>query len=96
VIARAFSRRRWSLLRYTAGESSPPMTDQHANEFEDSVLHAFKNQLTVIVGFCDLLLIEIPEGDRKRDDVNEIRKAAHVALELARQIRPDHTLDTDA
>ena len=72
------------------------MTDRNANEFEDSVVHAFKNQLTVIVGFCDLLLIELPEGDKTREDVNEIRKAAHVALDLARQMRQGNALDPDA
>lgn len=77
------------------------MADRNAYEFdEDPVLHAFKNQLTVIVGFCDLLLLELPEGDKKREDVAEILRAAHVALGLARQLRPghsvDHSVDSDA
>ena len=72
------------------------MTDRNANEFEDSVLHAFKNQLTVIVGFCDLLLNELPEDDKKREDVNEIRKAAFVALGLAQQMRPGNSVDSNA
>lgn len=73
------------------------MADRNAYESdEDPVVHAFKNQLTVIVGFCDLLLLELPDGDKMREDVDEIRKAAHVALGLARQMRPGPTHDADA
>lgn len=48
----------------------------------ERLVHEFKNHLSVIVGFCDVLLRELPEGDPKRADVNEIQKAGHAALAL--------------
>jgi hypothetical protein len=63
---------------------------------EDPLIHAFKNQLSVIVGFCDLLLLELPEDDVKRRDLAEIQKAAHIALDLVPQLRPRLPIDTDA
>ncbi len=45
-------------------------------------LHNIRNQLSVILGFCDLLLGEIPEHDRKHGDLLEMRKAAEMALKL--------------
>ena len=29
------------------------------------VIHQLKNHIAIIVGFCDLLLTEIPEDDRR-------------------------------
>ena len=48
----------------------------------DPLLHAFQNHLSAIVGFCDLLLRELPEGDPKRADVLEMHKAGHAAIDL--------------
>lgn len=48
----------------------------------DGLVHEFKNHLSVIVGFCDVLLRELPDGDPKRADVLEIQKAGHAALAL--------------
>lgn len=50
-------------------------------------LHNVRNQLSVIVGFCDLLLGEIPEHDRKHADLLEMRKAAHAAMALLEDAR---------
>ena len=50
-------------------------------------LHNVRNQLSVILGFCDLLLGEIPEQDRKHGDILEMRKAAHAALTLLEDMR---------
>jgi hypothetical protein len=50
-------------------------------------LHNVRNQLSVIVGFCDLLLGEIPEDDRKYGDLLEMRKAAHAAMALLEDAR---------
>jgi hypothetical protein len=46
------------------------------------VVHQIRNYLSVIVGFCDLLLDEYPESDRKRSDIVEIHKAATAAMTL--------------
>jgi signal transduction histidine kinase len=49
---------------------------------EPPEIHQLKNQLSIIVGFCDLLLTDLPQGDPKRADLEEIRKAGQAALEL--------------
>ena len=49
---------------------------------DDSLMHAFKNHLSVIIGFCDLLLRDLPEDDPKRADILEMRKAGHTAIAL--------------
>ncbi|MBI4886938.1 MAG: hypothetical protein HY824_07590 [Acidobacteria bacterium] len=54
-----------------------------AGDKDDSpLMHEFKNQLSVIVGFCDLLLRDLPEDDPKRADILEMRKAGHTAIAL--------------
>ena len=49
---------------------------------DSAALHAFKNHLAIIIGFSDLLLSELQDGDPKRNDILEIHKAAHAALAL--------------
>ena len=51
------------------------------------LLHNVRNQLSVILGFCDLLLDDIPEHDRKHGDIAEMRKAANRALTLLEETR---------
>jgi PAS domain S-box-containing protein len=50
------------------------------------VAHDFNNILTAILGYADLLAADLPAGDQRRDDVDEIRKAAHRATALTRQL----------
>jgi len=45
-------------------------------------LHNVRNHLSIILGFCDLLIAEIPDTDRKHADLLEIRKAAVAASAL--------------
>ena len=52
----------------------------------DPILHSVHNHLSAIVGFCDLLLQELPEGDPKRADVLEMHKAGHAAIQLLPQL----------
>jgi hypothetical protein len=47
---------------------------------EPSSVHRLKNKLAVILGFCELLLSELPEGDPKRADVEQIHIAGKSAL----------------
>ena len=47
---------------------------------DPTVIHRLKNKLAIILGFCDLLVSELPEGDRHRADVLEIQQAARLAL----------------
>jgi signal transduction histidine kinase len=50
------------------------------------IAHDFNNLLTVILGFADLVLADLPPDDSHRDDVQEIRNAASRAVDLTRQL----------
>ena len=45
-------------------------------------VHDMKNMLGIVIGYSTLLFDEIPAGDPKRDDVDEIRRAGEGALAL--------------
>lgn len=47
---------------------------------EPQKVHRLKNQLAIILGFCELLLADIPEGDPRRLDVIRIQDAGKSAL----------------
>jgi signal transduction histidine kinase len=53
-------------------------------------VHDMRNMLGIILGYSNLLLDEIADADPRRQDVDEIRKAAEGALALL------HTLNTGA
>ncbi|HEV8266250.1 MAG TPA: response regulator [Gemmatimonadales bacterium] len=50
------------------------------------VAHDFNNILTAIHGYADLVAADLPAGDRRAEDVDEIRKAARRAAALTRQL----------
>jgi two-component system, cell cycle sensor histidine kinase and response regulator CckA len=50
------------------------------------VAHDFNNILTAISGYADLLLTDLPEGDNRRRDVEEIHQAAQRAASLTQQL----------
>ena len=50
------------------------------------VAHDFNNLLTVITGYSEIMLSDLPAGDRRRDDLEEIRSAAESAASLTRQL----------
>ena len=50
------------------------------------VAHDFNNLLTVIKGYGDLILNELPEKDPMRSEVDEIRRAAERAASLTHQL----------
>jgi hypothetical protein len=47
---------------------------------DPKVAHRLKNKLAIILGFCDLLVQEMPEDDKHRPDVLQIQEAARAAL----------------
>src|SRR5436189_1140204 len=50
------------------------------------IAHDFNNLLTAILGNTQLLLRDLPAGDAKRGDVEEIRRASERAASLTRQL----------
>lgn len=50
------------------------------------VAHDFNNILTVIGGYCELLKLDLPEGDAARDKVMQISAAADRAANLTRSL----------
>jgi two-component system cell cycle sensor histidine kinase/response regulator CckA len=50
------------------------------------IAHDFNNLLTAILGSTELLLAETDPGDPRREDVQEIGRAAHWAAALVRQL----------
>ena len=47
---------------------------------EDEAVHRLKNQLSIILGFCELLMEEFPADSAHRRDLGEIYKAAREAM----------------
>jgi len=45
-------------------------------------IHEMKNHLSIVLGFVELLLAESAEGDRRRDDLLEIKQAADRAMAI--------------
>ena len=54
---------------------APPPRDRE-------LLHALKNQLSIVVGFSDLVYSETPPDDPRYSDLAEIRKAARAAMAI--------------
>ena len=50
------------------------------------VAHDFNNNLTVINGYCDMLLSSLAEGDPARKGISQIAKAGDQAAKLTRQL----------
>ncbi len=50
------------------------------------VAHDFNNMLTAILGYSDLLNMQLPEYDTRREGIGQIKKAAERAASLTRQL----------
>ncbi len=50
------------------------------------VAHDFNNLLTVIIGYVDLLLLDLVGNDPRRTDLEQVRQAAGTATDLTRQL----------
>lgn len=53
-----------------------------SNTLDNDSLHRLKNQLAIVLGFCELLLDGMAADDARRGDVLEIQKAGQSALAL--------------
>ncbi|MDQ3172041.1 MAG: response regulator [Acidobacteriota bacterium] len=51
-----------------------------------SVAHDFNNLLTVILGFCEIVIDDLPADDRHQEDLCEIQRAGLSATRLTRQL----------
>jgi len=50
------------------------------------VIHQLKNHIAIVVGYCDLLLSEVPHDDRRRADLLEVHKAGREAMALIPEV----------
>ena len=50
------------------------------------IAHDFNNFLSIIIGYCDLLELEHPQGVKVHNRCEEIKKAGHSAASLTRQL----------
>ena len=50
------------------------------------VIHRLKNDLAIIMGFCDLLLADFPTDDPRRADLLEVHHAAQDAMTLMPEV----------
>ena len=53
--------------------------------------HSLKNYLAIILGFSELLLQETAPDDPRREDLEEIHKAAKAAVEIVSAIGAGET-----
>jgi two-component system cell cycle response regulator CpdR len=56
---------------------------------DEKLRHDFTNQLAIIRGFAEILVREAGPGDVRRQDFEEIHKAALVALDLLERMWPE-------
>jgi signal transduction histidine kinase len=49
---------------------------------EPDIVHRLKNYICIISGFSELLINESSEADPRRDDLQEIYKAAQAAMAM--------------
>lgn len=50
----------------------------------DAAVHRLTNQLSIVLGFCELVLTEMDEDDRHRPDILQIQQAGRTALAILR------------
>ncbi len=65
---------------------SPQSTSVHPL-IDDEWAHTLKNHLSVILGYCELLLLESSPGDSRHGDFVDMQRAAKAALAMLEQER---------
>lgn len=48
---------------------------------EPARIHRLKNKLAIILGFCEILLGDMPDDDPRRADIEQILEAGRAALD---------------
>ncbi len=78
------------LLRDDLRRLNQGRVDEHMAEDQKSpgetIVHQLRNYLSILIGFCDLLLHELSEDDPKYADTLEMKKAAVSAMELVPEL----------
>jgi PAS domain S-box-containing protein len=73
-------------LRFSEAQLRQAQKMEAVGRLAGGVAHDFNNVLTAIFGYADLLLDGLPAEDRRREDVEEIKRAANRAAALTRQL----------
>jgi two-component system, cell cycle sensor histidine kinase and response regulator CckA len=79
-------RRTEEALRLSEAQLRQAQKMEAVGRLAGGVAHDFNNVLTAIFGYADLLLDGLELGDQRRQDVDEIKRAAHRAAGLTRQL----------
>ncbi len=74
------------LLRATEERLRQAYKMEAVGRLAGGIAHDFNNVLTAIFGYTDLLRDQLPEGDPRRADLDEIRRSAERAASLTRQL----------
>jgi two-component system cell cycle sensor histidine kinase/response regulator CckA len=79
-------RRSEDALRLSEAQLRQAQKMEAVGRLAGGVAHDFNNVLTAIFGYADLLLESLDDEDSRRTDVEEIKRAAHRAAGLTRQL----------
>jgi signal transduction histidine kinase len=73
-------------LRHTQEQLLHSQKMEAVGRLAGGVAHDFNNQLTAILGYAEILLLDSPAEDSRRAAIEEIVKAARRAADLTRQL----------
>jgi hypothetical protein len=52
---------------------------------DPEIEHTLRNQLAIVLGYCEMLLLEVPEDSSIRADLQEMHRATTVAMALLKR-----------